>query len=114
MHEIALSKGTVRYRDVGRGPTILFVHGVFVDGTLWDETVARLSTSHRCVVPDWPAGSHRLAMKPGSDLSPAGLADLVIELMDALALEDVTLVGNDTGGAVCQLVAARSPARLGR
>ena len=109
---VGLTAGPVRYRDVGSGPTLLFVHGVLVDGMLWRDTVARLAATHRCVVPELPLGSHDLPMRPGADLGPPGLADLVAEFMAALDLRDVVLVGNDTGGAVCQLVVARHPGRL--
>jgi pimeloyl-ACP methyl ester carboxylesterase len=109
---VQLTAGTIRYRDVGSGPTLLFVHGVFVDGMLWRDTVAQLAGTHRCVVPDLPLGAHELPARPGADLSPPGLADLVAELIAALDLPDVVLVGNDTGGTVCQLVVARHPARL--
>ena len=53
-------------------------------------------------------------MNPDADLSPPGLAQLVADFIDALGLEDVTLVGNDTGGAICQLVVTRHPERIGR
>jgi pimeloyl-ACP methyl ester carboxylesterase len=53
-------------------------------------------------------------MRPEADLTPPGLARLIADFMDALDLEDVTLVGNDTGGALCQLVATRHPERLAR
>jgi len=109
-----LPAGTVRYSDRGSGRPIVFVHGLLVDGALWDEVVANLADGHRCIAPDLPLGSHRIAMKPDADLSPPGLARLIEDLMAALALEDVTLVGNDTGGAICQLVATRHPQRIGR
>jgi pimeloyl-ACP methyl ester carboxylesterase len=68
----------------------------------------------RCIVPDLPLGSHRVALQRGADLTPGGVAALVAELLERLELTDVTLVGNDTGGALCQLVAAEHPERLGR
>jgi pimeloyl-ACP methyl ester carboxylesterase len=65
-------------------------------------------------VPDLPLGSHSLPMDKGADLSAPGLARLIAEFMERLGLEDVTLIGNDTGGALCQLVAANHPERIGR
>ena len=62
---------------------------------------------------DMPLGAHMEPM-PGADLSPPGLAEIVADAFEELGLEDVTLVGNDTGGAICQLVASRRPERLGR
>jgi pimeloyl-ACP methyl ester carboxylesterase len=64
---------------------------------------------HRAFVPDWPMGSHVIPMNRDADLSPPGQAKLVADLIEALGLERATIVGNDTGGAVSQLVATRHP-----
>jgi pimeloyl-ACP methyl ester carboxylesterase len=111
-HSVALPQGTIRYRTVGSGPTLLFVHGLLVDGLVWAEVVDRLADTHRCVVPDLPLGAHQVALAPGADLSPPGLADLLADFMAALGLTEVVLVGNDTGGALCQLLLVRHPDRL--
>ncbi len=114
MNEITLPSGTIRYRDVGTGPTLVFVHGVLVDGSLWDGVVERLSPQFRCIAPDWPLGSHVLPMNDDADLTPGGVARIVSDFLAALDLRDVTLVGNDSGGAVCQLVVTDHPDRIGR
>jgi pimeloyl-ACP methyl ester carboxylesterase len=114
MPELTLQQGTIRYRDEGSGPVIFFVHGALVNGRLWDPLVDRLSDRYRCVVPDLPLGSHELPLKAHADLSPSGLAALLGQILDALDLEDVTLVGNDTGGALCQLLVVAEPERVGR
>lgn len=114
MPELKLSQGTIRYSDVGEGPPVVFVHGVMVNGDVWGPLTAVLSREARCIVPDLPLGSHPVAMNDGADLSPPGLARLIGELVEALELDDVTLVGNDTGGALCQLVAAAQPEWLAR
>jgi pimeloyl-ACP methyl ester carboxylesterase len=114
MKEIQLPQGTVRYRELGSGEPILLVHGFLTDGELWREVAPRLAATNRVIVPDWPLGSHQLPMRPGTDLSPLGLAKIIEDFMAALSLTNVTLVGNDTGGAICQLVAAHHPERLGR
>jgi pimeloyl-ACP methyl ester carboxylesterase len=112
--EIRLSQGSIRYRDVGSGEPIVFVHGVLVNGVLWREVVPRLSGRFRCVVPDLPLGGHSLPLRPEADVSPPGVAKIVADLIEALDLRDVTLVGNDTGGAICQIVIANHPERIGR
>jgi len=112
--EVRLPQGTIRYRDTGAGKPLVFVHGLLVDGTLWRKVTPLLEGEFRCVVPDLPLGSHRVPMSPDADLSPAGVARIVADFIAALDLEDVTLIGNDTGGALCQLVATEHPARLGR
>ncbi|HEX6310151.1 MAG TPA: alpha/beta hydrolase [Acidimicrobiia bacterium] len=112
--EVTLASGTIAYRETGTGPTVVFVHGVFVNGDLWRQVVPWLGRGVRCITPDWPLGSHTVPMNDDADLSPPAIAALVAEFLAALDLRDVTLVGNDTGGAVCQLVAADHPDRVGR
>jgi pimeloyl-ACP methyl ester carboxylesterase len=114
MPELTLQQGTIRYRDEGTGPTLFFVHGALVDGRLWEPTVERLRDRFRCVVPDLPLGSHELPLKAHADLSPHGLAALIAQIIEALDLSDVTLIGNDTGGALCQLLVVAEPERIGR
>jgi len=111
---VTLGNGTIAYRETGTGPTVVFVHGVFVNGDLWREVVPWLRRGFRCITPDWPFGSHSTPMNRDADLRPPALAALVAEFLEALDLDDVTLVGNDTGGAVCQLVAADHAERVGR
>jgi pimeloyl-ACP methyl ester carboxylesterase len=114
VREAGAGGGVIRYRDVGEGPVLLFVHGILVNGSLWRNVVARLSGRFRCIVPDLPLGGHSIPMGPGVDMSPPGVARIVANLMRELDLRDVTLVGNDTGGAICQLVVSGHPERIGR
>jgi pimeloyl-ACP methyl ester carboxylesterase len=110
----ALADGVLHYRDTGTGPPLVFLHGLLQDGRLWDPVVDRLSADFRCVVPDLPLGAHRTALRPGADTGIEGVARLVAAFLDALGARDVTLIGNDTGGAIAQIVAARHPDRLSR
>jgi pimeloyl-ACP methyl ester carboxylesterase len=112
--EISLPQGTIRYRDSGDGPPIVFIHGLLVDGALWRKVTPLLDATARSIVPDLPLGSHRIAMNDGADMTPAGVAQLVGDFLAALDLQDVTLVGNDTGGAITQLVALDHGERVGR
>jgi pimeloyl-ACP methyl ester carboxylesterase len=114
MPEITLPQGTIHYRDAGAGPPVVFVHGLLVDGTLWRRVTPLLEGEARCVVPDLPLGSHRTAMNADAEITPAGVARLVGDFLAALDLEDVILVGNDTGGAISQLVALDHGERVGR
>lgn len=114
VREVRLGQRVVRYREVGTGPTLVFVHGVLASGFLWRDVVSGLSGRFRCVVPDLPLGGHAVPMGRGADQSPGGVARLVADFMDALDLRDVTLVGNDTGGAICQIVITEHPQRIGR
>jgi pimeloyl-ACP methyl ester carboxylesterase len=112
--ELTLPQGTIRYREAGSGEPIVFVHGYLVDGRLWDGTALKLASGHRCLVPDWPLGAHRAAMNPDADLSPPGIADLIAGFLEALDLDGVTIVGNDSGGAMSQVLVTRRPERIGR
>jgi pimeloyl-ACP methyl ester carboxylesterase len=114
MPEITLSQGTIEYRDEGAGRPVVLIHGLLVGGNVWDRTLPLISARARCIVPTLPLGSHTLAMSGEADLSPTALASLIAELLERLGLQDVTLVGNDTGGALCQLVVAAHPQRVGR
>jgi pimeloyl-ACP methyl ester carboxylesterase len=115
MNHIELSTGTIDYNDSGGlGPTVVLLHGLLMDSSLWDQTTSTLAADHRCVVPTLPLGAHRRPMNDGSDLSLAATARLVEEFLERLDLHDVTLVGNDTGGALVQLVACRHAPRVGR
>ncbi len=107
-------EGTIAYRELGAGEPILFVHGLLVDGRLWEGVAEQLAGDHRCIVPDWPMGSHRIAMDPEADLTPTGMANTVVSFMDALGLERATVVGNDSGGAISQIVTANHPGRVER
>lgn len=110
--QIALAQGTIDYRDEGEGATLVFVHGLLVDGRLWREVTPSLTSSYRCIVPDWPLGSHRSPLNAGADRSPRGIARLIADFLDALELSDVTIIANDTGGAISQILAAEHPQRL--
>jgi pimeloyl-ACP methyl ester carboxylesterase len=112
--QIELPEGRIRYRESGSGEPLVFVHGLLVDGRLWRKVVPLLEGDFRCIVPDLPLGSHQLPMNPEADLSPPGLAGIVDGFMAALELERVTLVANDTGGAISQITAANHPDRIGR
>jgi pimeloyl-ACP methyl ester carboxylesterase len=114
MSEASLSQGTINYRESGEGPPIVFVHGLLVDGRLWRKVTPLLEDRFRCIVPDLPLGSHTTPMPPDADLSPPALARIVADFLEALDLEDVTLVANDTGGAISQITAANHPERIGR
>ena len=100
---MTLPQGTIRYRDSGEGEPLVFLHGLLVNGRLWG--CERLAPNFRCIVPDLPLGSHAAPMNPGADLLLPGIARLVVDFLDALGLDRVTLVGNDSGGAISQLVA---------
>ena len=115
MSQIELSAGRIEYEDSGgEGPTLVLLHGLLMDSSLWDDVVADLSIDHRCVAPTLPLGAHRHAMHADADLSLRAIAGLVAEFCDRLDLRDVTVIGNDTGGALAQLLICDEPVGIGR
>ncbi|WP_326949888.1 alpha/beta fold hydrolase [Amycolatopsis sp. NBC_01307] len=112
---VRLPAGEVRYFERGSGAPVVFVHGVLTNAELWRKVVPDVAAAgFRCVAPDLPLGSHDLPMRADADLSPAGAADVLADFLDALDLRDVTLVANDTGGALTQILLSRRPERVGR
>src|SRR5215212_6095452 len=89
--EVRLSQGVVRYRERGEGRTVLFIHGFVTNSDLWRKVVPALSGQYRCIAPDWPLGSHSVAMEPDADLTPPGLVDLIAEFLEQLDLDDVVV-----------------------
>jgi pimeloyl-ACP methyl ester carboxylesterase len=89
----------IEYTDTGTGPTVLFVHGVYVTGALWSDVVAELGQGFRCIAPTWPLGAHSTPTD-GADLGAEAAARRIVHFMEALDLTDVTVVANDTGGGL--------------
>jgi pimeloyl-ACP methyl ester carboxylesterase len=112
--EANLPAGTIRYREAGEGKPVVFVHGFLVDGRLWDGVVDVLSDRCRCLAPDWPMGAHQVALNPDADLTPPGAARLIADFLEKLDLDEVTIVGNDSGGAISQVLVANHPERIAR
>ncbi|MDT5193011.1 MAG: hypothetical protein QOI28_5262 [Mycobacterium sp.] len=119
MPQVTLQRATIEYRELGPAdsshPPILFVHGILVDHKLWLKVAEELARNgFRCILPDWPLGSHTVPVDQGVELTPATVAEMIDEFIGALDLHDVTLVGNDTGGGLCQLLIDAHPDSVGR
>jgi pimeloyl-ACP methyl ester carboxylesterase len=116
MPAIQLQQGTIHYEEAGphEGRPVVFVHGYLMGGDLWAVLGEKLAEDGlRAIMPTWPLGAHPEPMSPGADVTPRGVAGIIAGFLEALELEDVVLVGNDTGGALCQVVAVDHPERLG-
>jgi pimeloyl-ACP methyl ester carboxylesterase len=116
MPAVTLDAGTLHYESSGPdyGRPAVFVHGYAMGASLWRPLTERLAASGvRCIAPTWPLGAHREAMRPGADVTMGGVAAMIAELLERLDLREVVLVGNDTGGALAQIVAGTRPERLG-
>ncbi|HEX8646975.1 MAG TPA: alpha/beta hydrolase [Thermoleophilaceae bacterium] len=99
---IDLSAGRISYSDVGDGPPIVFLHGLLVNSKLWRKVTPSLG-DYRCIVPDLPLGSHTIPISANADVTPPGLARLILEFIEKLDVGEVTVVANDTGGALTQI-----------
>jgi pimeloyl-ACP methyl ester carboxylesterase len=112
---VRLPQGEVRYFERGAGKPVVFVHGLLVNAQLWRSVVPGVAEAgFRCIAPDWPLGSHGTPMAPDADLTPPGQAKLIADFLVALDLHEVTLVANDTGGALTQILMASHPERVAR
>lgn len=106
---LAAPAGQIAYTELGTGPAALFVHGVGTSGVLWRQVMDQLRDTSRCVAPDLPAHGGSPAR---DDMGAAALAGLLADVCDGLGLGQVDLVGNDTGGAIAQIFAARHPDKV--
>ncbi|MBX7449503.1 alpha/beta hydrolase [Mycolicibacterium sp. 3033] len=119
MGTVQLPAATIEFRESGPAdsnhPPVVFVHGALVDSRLWDTVASDLAArGFRCIQPDLPLGAHRIPVRDRAALTPEGVAELVHQFLVDLDLHDVTLVGNDTGGGICQFLIDAHPDRIGR
>jgi pimeloyl-ACP methyl ester carboxylesterase len=103
--------GRIAYAEAGQGPLALFVHGVLVNSYIWRHQLAELSAMRRCIAIDTLAhGASEVS--DDQDVSTTAQAGMLAQLLDALGIDKVDLVGNDGGGAVCQIFAVNHPHRV--
>ena len=119
MPTIDLPSGTIHYRiagpEIAEAPPVVFVHAFLLNGGVWSGVAERLAARGvRSYAPDWPLGAHRTPVKSDADQSPRGVARQIAAFLEALDLDDVTLVGSDTGGALIQFLLDTDPSRVGR
>jgi pimeloyl-ACP methyl ester carboxylesterase len=103
--------GNVAYRETGSGPTAVFVHGVFLNGHLWDPLIGRLAGIRRCIAVDILAHGATNA-RSDQDLSFDAQAAMLAAFCDAMELDRVDVIANDSGGGIAQIFAARHPERI--
>lgn len=109
-----LEQGSIEYHRRGAGPVLVFCHGWLANANLWRGVIENLAASFTCIALDLPLGSHRIPMSPDADLSPEGCGKLIGDALETLELSEVTLVGNDSGGAYSQIAVAARPQRVAR
>src|SRR5215475_6838499 len=106
--------GPLAYRSSGSGPALVFFAGAFANGELWRDVVAALEDRYRCITIDLPLGAHEWPLRPGADRSAASLAQLELDCLDLLELENATVVANDTAGGLLLLGLASGHVALER
>jgi pimeloyl-ACP methyl ester carboxylesterase len=110
-HRVRTASGNIAYAEQGEGPVALFVHGVLLNGHLWRYQLAHLSGMRRCIAVDLLAhGGTEISRH--QDLSVTANARMLEEFIDALRIDEVDLVGNDSGGGIAQIFAASHPERV--
>jgi pimeloyl-ACP methyl ester carboxylesterase len=110
-HRVATPSGVISYVERGAGPVALFVHGVLMNSHLWRHQLARLGHVRRCIAPDLLAHGHT-EIGATQDVSATGNAEMLAQFLDALQIDRVDLVGNDSGGGIALVFAARYPGRV--
>jgi pimeloyl-ACP methyl ester carboxylesterase len=103
--------GEISYVEQGAGPVALFVHGVLLNSNLWRKQLSELSDIRRCIAVDLLAHGDT-EITPDQDVSVTANAEMLKQFLDALHIDEVDLVGNDSGGGICQIFAASYPERI--
>jgi pimeloyl-ACP methyl ester carboxylesterase len=111
---IATAAGIIEYRDIGSGEPVVFVHGAFLNGALWNDVAFYLPTDLRLILLDLPLGGHRLPVAADADLTTPALASLLLDMVETFDLHEVTLVGSDMGVVICRCAVSGSDRRARR
>lgn len=106
-----LRSGRIVHVEQGSGPAALFIHGYPLNGYQWRGALERLSPFRRCISPDL-LGLGYTETLASQDLSPVAQANMLADLLDALEVDTVDIVANDSGGAIAQLFLVRYPRRV--
>jgi pimeloyl-ACP methyl ester carboxylesterase len=108
---VSVKSGRIAFFEKGRGPAALFVHGVPLNGYHWRHVIDRIQHRRRCIALDL-MGLGYSEIAPSQDVSFTAQAHMIAEVIDALGIERIDLIANDSGGAVVQIFAAYYPHRL--
>jgi pimeloyl-ACP methyl ester carboxylesterase len=111
IRSIETPSGRISYAEAGSGPVALFVHGVVLNKHLWRHQLSGLSDIRRCIAVDLLAHGDT-EIEPNQDVSVTANANMLREALDALGIDQVDLVGNDSGGGIAQIFAALNPNRV--
>jgi pimeloyl-ACP methyl ester carboxylesterase len=106
-----VKSGRIAFYEQGQGPAALFIHGVPLNGYHWRHVIDRVQHRRRCIAIDL-MGLGYTDISPSQDVSFTAQAQMLAEVLDALGIAQVDLIGNDSGGAIAQSFAAHHPERL--
>ena len=106
--------GPLAWQSSGRGPALVFFAGALANHDLWRDVVVALEGRYRCITIDLPLGAHPWPLSTGADRSATSLARLLLDCLELLAVEDATVVANDTAGGLLLLSLASGHPALGR
>ena len=107
MPTLQVRTGEVAYTDIGAGRPILLLHATLHDRHDFDAVIDRLALRHRVIAVDWPGHG---GSAPAAGITGPLLADVLEDIVDALALEEVVLIGNSVGGSAAARLAITDPA----
>jgi pimeloyl-ACP methyl ester carboxylesterase len=107
----AVNSGRIAYFEQGQGPVALFIHGVPVNGYHWRHIIERIKHRRRCIAIDL-MGLGFTEIAPTQDVSFTAQAQMLAEVLDALGIDKIDLIANDSGGAIAQIFAAHHSHRL--
>jgi len=110
-NSVQTPSGRINYTEQGSGPVALFVHGVLLNGYLWRHQQTELSDVRRTIAVDLLAHG-ATEISPDQDVSVLANAKMLNEFLDALSIEKADVVGNDSGGGICQIFSALYPERV--
>jgi pimeloyl-ACP methyl ester carboxylesterase len=106
-----VKSGRIAYVEQGLGPVALFLHGVPVNGYHWRHVIERVKHRRRCIAIDL-MGLGFTEIAPTQDVSFTAQAQMLAEVLDALGIDKIDLIANDSGGAIAQIFAAHHSHRL--
>lgn len=112
VRKVKVASGYLTYREQGKGPVMVLLHGALLNANTWQSVIGPLSKNFRCIAPDLPLGGHNEVLAESADLSPPGIAEILDTFLKALNIDDFILLGNDTGGAYAQVYAALHPEKV--
>src|SRR5215472_871183 len=108
---VETASGGISFTERGTGPAALFVHGVLLNAHLWRHQLGHLADLRRCIAVDLLAHGDT-EITPSQDVSVTANANMLREFLDALNIDQVDLVGNDSGGGISQIFSALYPQRV--